>query len=69
MSLVKQITPETDKAREFCARYGDTFVIEWIEPDLIEIRSAKTQETLVCDVKDGMHINGQKVDWERKGEP
>jgi len=64
MSLVKRLTPKTEAAREFCAKYGDTFVIEFLGNDFLNIRSTKTQETLMCDILDGTpYINGEKVEW------
>jgi hypothetical protein len=64
-SLVKKITPKTDKAREFVKEHGDTFVIEDIGAFGISIRSTKTQDVIGIEVEPNgdAYLNGVLVDW------
>jgi hypothetical protein len=51
-------------AEAFVAEHGDTFVIEEIHPFYMNIRSVKTQSTLMLDVIDDVPcIDGVAVDW------
>ena len=62
--MIKVLDPKTEKAKEFCNRYGTRFQVVGRNGNTIAVVALETLDILECEMADGKPvINGEVIEW------